>query len=304
MGPAYQIRPRQGASARSLPSSPCGRRGPYCGRLPPRRRAAAGTFPLLSRPHAPPLARTKTRAAARPAGSRRSQAPITRPPAAPIGPLLADLAPIGWRQRPCPQQGAVYFGLPARPAQGRSLRGAPPLPRLPCRAEAEPRGKEGRGVRREQTLGTPPPAAHVQPPPHAELLPRSIAACRSYGTMHSPGSTGPGDGRAVSDGAERGTRRGTREGWRLLAAVGAADLLWSGQGPGGSAGSGWRGGCVSAAACLQLCLLSAAAPPGAAISSHDVTRIQRRTAVGCGRLAGIWGRSQSWGAAWGRGESG
>lgn len=41
-------------------------------------------------------------------------------------------------------------------------------------------------------------------------------------------------------------------------------------------------GCVSAAASLQLCLLSAAAPPGAAISSHDVTRIQRRTAAGCG----------------------
>lgn len=173
--------------------------------------------------------------------------------------------------------------MPARPAQGRSLRGVPPLPRLPGRAEPEPRGKEGGGARREQTLGTPPPAAHVQPPPHAELLPRSIAACRPYGTMHSPGSTGAGDARAVSDGVERGARRGTREGWRLLAAVGAAAVLWSGPGPGGSAGSGWGRGCVSAAASLQLCLWSAAAPPGAAISSHDVTRIQRRTAVGCGR---------------------
>lgn len=57
-------------------------------------------------------------------------------------------------------------------------------------------------------------------------------------------------------------------------------------------------GRVSAAASLQLCLLSVAAPPGAAISSHDVTRIQRRTAAGCGRG---WrergGRGQGRGAA-------
>lgn len=63
--------------------------------------------------------------------------------------------------------------------------------------------------------------------------------------MHSPGSTGSGDARAVSDGAERGTRRGTREGWRLLAVVGAAAVLWSGQRSGGSAGSGWGGGVLA-----------------------------------------------------------
>lgn len=138
---------------------------------PPRRRAAAGTFPLLSRPHAPPLARTKTRAAARPARSRRSQAPITRPPAAPIGPLLAGLAPIGWRRRPCPQQGAVYFGLPARPAQGRSLRGAPPLPRLPGRAEAEPRAARRVEVRAENRR-----SGHRRPP-HTCSLRRTQSSC-------------------------------------------------------------------------------------------------------------------------------
>lgn len=141
MGPAYQIRPLRGASARPLRAAPAAREDLTA---VDGRRAAAGTFPLLSRPHAPPLAWTKTRAASRPAGSRRSQAPITRPPAAPIGRLLTGPAPIGWRQRARPQQGAVYFGLPARPAQGRSLRCAPPLP---GRAETEPRGKEGGGTR-------------------------------------------------------------------------------------------------------------------------------------------------------------
>lgn len=67
-------------------------------------------------------------------------------------------------------------------------------------------------------------------------------------------------------------------------------------------------GCVSAAASLQLCLLSAAAPPGAAISSHDVTQTQRRTAVGWGRgwreLGGGAGAESKQGRSMrGRGES-
>lgn len=64
--------------------------------------------------------------------------------------------------------------------------------------------------------------------------------------MHSPGSTGPGDARAVSDGAERGARRGTREGWRLLAALAAGAVLRSWSGPRrGSAGSGRGGGVLA-----------------------------------------------------------
>lgn len=272
------------------------------------RRDAAGTFPLLSRPHAPPPARTKTRAASRPAGSRRNQALITRPPAAPIGPLLAGRAPIGERRRARPRQGAVYFGLPARPAPGRSLRGAPPLPRLAGRAETEPRGKEGGGACGLQRLGTPPPTAHVQPPPRAELPPRSFVACRPSGTMHSPGSTGPDNARAVSDRIEHGARRGTREGWRLLAVVEAGAMrVGAGAARLGQVRVGR--GRVSAAASLQLCLLSASAPPGEAISSHDVTQIQRRTAVGCGcgwRERGGRGKGGAKAGArrGGRGESG
>lgn len=94
--------------------------------------------------------------------------------------------------------------------------------------------------------------------------------------MHSPGSTGPGDARAVSDGAERpgearrgeaaGRGGGAREGWRLRAAVEARAVLRSWQGLRGSTGSGWgRGGVMSAAdrpagPSLQLCLWSAAGP--------------------------------------------
>lgn len=157
-------------------SSPSAWRGHSCSPRPPGRRAAAGTFPLLSRPHAPPLARTKTRAASRPSGSRRSQAPITRPPAGLIGPRLAGPAPIGWRRRTRPLRGAVYFGLPARPAPGRSLRGAPPLPRLAGRAEAEPRAARRAEVRAgcRRSGRRRPPAAHVQPPPRAELPIRSF----------------------------------------------------------------------------------------------------------------------------------
>lgn len=198
--------------------------------------------------------------------------------------------------------------MPARPAQGRSLRGAPPLPRLPGRAEAEPRGKESGGTRWDQTLGTPPSAAHVQPPSHAEFLPRSIAARRLYGTMHSPGSTGPGDARAVSDGAERGARRGTREGWRLLATVGAEAVLWSGRARGSSAGSWWGGGVLARQPAFSF--VSCPLRPRPARLFPAMTSPESRggplLVVGAagGNLGAGQGRSQSRGAAWGRGESG
>lgn len=173
MSPAYQTRPLCGVSARSRRAAPPLGKDTATADC---RRTATRTFPLLSRPHAPPLAPTKTRAASRPSGSRRSQAPITRPPAGPIGPRLAGPAPIGWQRRTRPLRGAVYFGLPARPAPGRSLRGAPPLPRLAGRAEAEPRAARRAEVRAgcRRSGRRHPPAAHVQPPPRAELPIRSF----------------------------------------------------------------------------------------------------------------------------------
>lgn len=167
-------------------------------------------------------------------------------------------------------------------------RAAPSAAPRPSRASRAAR-RQSRAARRAEVRAGNRRSGHRRPP-HTCTLRRTKSSCLA--ALLPAGRTAPCTRRAPPARATRaryvmglsaGRDGETREGWRLLAAGGVAAVLWSGQGPGGSAGSGRGGGCVSAAASLQLCLLSAAAPPGAAISSHDVTRIQRRTAVGCGR---------------------
>lgn len=238
VSPAYQ----RSTSA----SSPSAWRGHGCSRLPPsRRRDLSPTF-QASRPASSPDQNT----------CRLPPLRITPQPgsdhAAPSGPHWPAPCRSGadWpaaKDTPPTGSGVFWFARAPRPGPLPPRRPAPPAPRGPRGGRAA-RGKEGGGARRLQALGTPPPArrARATSATRGAPDPQLCVACRPSGTMHSPGSTGTGDARAVSDGAERGARRGTREGWRLLAAREAGAVLrsWSGP-PRGSAGSGRGGGVLA-----------------------------------------------------------
>lgn len=240
-------------------------------RRPRRRRDLSPSFQAL-KPR--PFAQTKTRAASRPAASRRGQALITRHPAAPIGRPCTGQAWIGWRASgPAPAgRGVFWFASTLRPC-GRALGGrpAPPAPRGPRLGIAARAGggacglwSSDRGGRLRHARATPAVLWASAPP---------LLCCRwAAGTMHTPGSVGPSETRAVSGrSSERGARRGRtafagpeREGGRgarvlaTVAPLGAGTDSRAGRGR-GCAGSG--GSVCPAPPYYALSLAPAAAPP-------------------------------------------
>ena len=166
-----------------------------------RRRDLSPTFQGL-RPR--PVAATKTRAASRPARSRRGQALITRPGAAPIGRRRTGRARTGCRPSgPAPEgRGVFWFASALRPRAAPAPAPAPPHPHREGRARAELRGRaEARAGRRCSGWSPPPPAAHVRqlPSPRAPAS-RALCCLRATGIMHTPGSAGPGDAPRVVSG--------------------------------------------------------------------------------------------------------
>lgn len=175
VGPAYQIRPLRGASARPLRAAPAAEEDLTAVDC---RRAAAGTFPLLSRAHAPPLARPKHVPPPAPpdhaAARLRSRAPPRRPLARflPGGRRLA-----GGRGHASSRERCILVCPRAPP------RAAPSAAPRPSRASRAAR-RQSRAARRAEVRAGNRRSGHRRPPPTAHRPRAASAARRAPASQH------------------------------------------------------------------------------------------------------------------------
>lgn len=175
VGPAYQIRPLRGASARPLRAAPAAEEDLTA---VDSRRAAAGTFPLLSRAHAPPLAQPKHVPPPAPpdhaAARLRSRAPPRRPLARflPGGRRLA-----GGRGHASSRERCILVCPRAPP------RAAPSAAPRPSRASRAAR-RQSRAARRAEVRAGNRRSGHRRPPPTAHRPRAASAARRAPASQH------------------------------------------------------------------------------------------------------------------------